>query len=118
MITFESHLNFGQVSQQAKTAMTMAIQMMMNDIQSISLPLTPMSKNGGHLRNAVSRQMVTPELGVIKWHAPYAEYQERGFTTGPVMHYTTPGTQAHFVRDSLERVIPKFPEYLRAGGLV
>ena len=30
----------------------------------------------------------------------YAWYQERGYTSGPVTHYTTPGTQAHYLQTS------------------
>lgn len=30
----------------------------------------------------------------------YAWYQERGYTSGPVRHYTTSGTQAHYLQES------------------
>lgn len=30
----------------------------------------------------------------------YAYYQERGYTSGPVRHYTTAGTQAHYLKES------------------
>ena len=35
----------------------------------------------------------------------YAWYQERGYTSGPVRFYTTPGTQAHYLETASERVI-------------
>ena len=38
----------------------------------------------------------------VGFSAKYAPYQERGFTSGPVRRYTTPGTQAHFLRDSVD----------------
>lgn len=41
----------------------------------------------------------------VGYSASYAWYQERGYTTGPVRHYTTPGTQAHYLSDSVNSAL-------------
>lgn len=102
--------------QQIENACSLAIRMLMEDVHAYSTPITPYKE--GNLRTSVSKQMISPMLGIIKWHAPYAEYQERGYTTGPVVHYTTPGTHAHFVEESVNQALPKLPQYLRMGGLI
>lgn len=102
--------------QQVENACSFAIRMLMEDTHTYSIPITPYKE--GNLRTSVSKQMLSPTMGSIKWHAPYAEYQERGFTTGPVTHYTTPGTHAHFVEESVEQAMLKLPQYLRLGGLI
>ena len=106
--------------QKVENAASIAIRMMMEDVHSLSTPITPKSSppNGGTLRTSVTKNMATPLLGIMKWHAPYAEYQERGYTTGPVRHYTTPGTHAHFIEESVNQAILRFPQYIRMGGLV
>jgi len=38
----------------------------------------------------------------VGYTADYAWYQERGYTSGPVRRYTTPGTQAHYLKDSVD----------------
>ena len=106
--------------QQIENACSLAIRMLMEDVHTHSTPITPKrpAPVGGTLRTSVSKQMVSPLVGVMKWHAPYAEYQERGYTTGPVVHYSTPGTHAGFVEESVNQALPKFPQYLRMGGLI
>ncbi len=117
-ITVPIHLE-GAV-QQVENACSIAIRMMMEDIHTLANPITPKrpAPIGGNLRTSVSKQMLSPTVGMIKWHAPYAEYQERGYTTGPVTHYSTPGTHAHFVEESVEKVIQRIPQYLKYGGLI
>lgn len=41
----------------------------------------------------------------IGYTAPYAWYQERGYTTGPVRRYTTAGTQAHYLETALKSAL-------------
>lgn len=93
----------------------MALRLIMDDVHRESNPKTPMK--GGHLRAAVSKRMETPTRAVMDWNAPYAAYQERGYTSGPVRNYTTPGTSAWFAKDSVESVASRFAKYLALGGL-
>ena len=109
-------LKFDQATQQVENAASLAIRFMMEDLHTLANPITPYKT--GNLRTSVSKQLPSKLVGVVKWHAPYAEYQERGFTTGPVLHYTTPGTHAHFVEQSLNTVVQKIPQYIRMGGLI
>lgn len=102
--------------QKVENAASIAIRMMMEDVHSLSNPITP--KKEGTLRASVSKQMAGPLLGIMKWHAPYAEYQERGYGKYPFIHYTTPGTHAHFIEESVNQSIARFPQYIKMGGLV
>lgn len=115
-VSVRPSLNLMGAEQQVENAFSSAIRMLMEDIHAHSTPITPYKE--GTLRTSVSKQMIAPLTGAIKWHAPYAEYQERGYTTGPVTHYTTPGTHAHFIEESVTQALPKLPQYLRMGGLI
>lgn len=119
-IKYNVNFKLNNAVQQVENACSIAIRMMMEDIHTYSTPITPKrpAPVGGNLRTSVSKQMVSPTVGIMTWHAPYAEYQERGYTTGPVVHYSTPGTHAHFVEESVNKVIPRLAEYLKMGGLV
>lgn len=119
-MTSNVRIKLDGVTQQVENACGMAIRFMMEDIHNHSTPITPMrpSPVGGTLRASVSKQMINPKLGIIKWHAPYAEYQERGFTTGPVRNYSTPGTHAHFVEESVNQAMAKLPKFIKMGGLI
>ena len=118
-ITINSNLHLESAEQQVENACSLAIRMLMEDTHIHSTPITPKRPDpiGGNLRTSVSKQMPTPLLGIIKWHAPYAEYQERGYTTGPVTHYSTPGTHAHFIEESVNHAMANLPQYLKMGGL-
>ena len=102
-------LKFDQATQQVENSAALAIRFMMEDLHSLANPITPYKT--GNLRASVSKQMPGKLVGIVKWHAPYAEYQERGFTSGPVRRYTTPGTHAHFVQESLDTVVNNIPQY-------
>ena len=115
-MSISMQLKLNQVPEKAQNACQIAIRTMMEDVHTWSGPITPYKT--GNLRTSVSKQMPTPLLGIIKWHAPYAEYQERGYTSGPIVNYTTPGTHAHFVEESVRRVMDRLPHYLRFGGLI
>ena len=114
-----THLKFDSATQKVQNAASFAIRMMMEDTHTLANPITPYKDNG--LRTSVSKQMETPLKGVMKWNVPYAQYQERGMRadgTRVVRNYTTPGTHAHFVEESVEKVVQKVPMYLKAGGLI
>lgn len=110
------NLKFDQAYQRIENACAIAIRQMMEDVHTLSTPITPYK--GGHLRTSVSKQMVSPTVGVMTWHAPYAEYQERGYGKYPFVHYTTPGTHAGFIEESINRVVAQLPRYIQLGGLV
>ena len=93
-----------------------AIRLMLEDIHREANPITPYREGG--LRTMVTKTMVAPRHGRIQWSAPYAEYQERGYTTGPVTHYTTPGTHAHFAEESVKKVIGRAGNYFKQAGVI
>ena len=86
------------------------------DVHRRSNPITPLAETK-MLRTAVVKNVVGNSKAFIEWRAPYAEYQERGYTTGPVTHYTTPGTHAHFAEESVKAVMDNLITYARQGGL-
>ena len=113
-------LKTDQAIDQVENSVAVAIRLMMEDVHRLSTPVTPKRPDpiGGTLRTAVTKTMPSKMVGIMKWHVPYADYQERGFTTGPVRNYSTPGTHAHFIAESIEKVVPKIGTYLRMGGLI
>lgn len=118
-MTMTTHLRIGEVPQQAQNACQIAIRMMMEDAHNLSTPITPYKEGG--LRTSVTKQMPTPLLGIMTWNVPYAQYQEKGMRadgTHIVRNYTTPGTHAHFVEESLNKVAQRIPQYIRMGGLI
>ena len=94
----------------------LAIRMMLEDIHREAEPVTPYKH--GTLRTMVTKNMEGPHHGSITWFAPYAEYQERGYTSGPVTRYTIPGTHAHFAKEAVEKVIPRSRDYFVRAGAV
>lgn len=93
-----------------------AIRLMIEDIHREANPITPYRE--GALRTMVLKRMEAPNHGSIEWQAPYAEYQERGYTTGPVVRYTTPGTHAHFAEESVNKVVSQADKYFRQAGVI
>lgn len=88
------------------------MRQMIEDIHRVSRPITPMLT--GDLRQDVKKS--TQRLGnlvrgEIEWQRPYSWYQERGYTSGPVRKYTTPGTRAHFAETSVKEVTAKADKY-------
>lgn len=77
----------------------LAIRFMLEAVHRSSRPNTPMLT--GQLRGDVEKSVVG-STGKIKWGKKYAWYQERGYTSGPVRRYTTPGTGAHFAENAIE----------------
>lgn len=103
-----------QVKFMTQNQLSLMIRLMIEDIHMKSVYKTPFKH--GDLRAMVGKQ-VNGKTGIIEWRAPYAEYQERGYTSGPVRHYTTPGTQAHFAEESVEEVVANVNEYIRKVGI-
>lgn len=114
MIT--KRLNGSKLMAEMDGNIDMAIRLMLEDIHREANPITPYRQ--GALRTMVLKQIVAPNHGRITWYAPYAEYQERGYTTGPVTHYTTPGTHAHFAEESVEKVLSRARDYFKQAGVM
>lgn len=88
------------------------MRQLIEDIHRVSRPITPMLT--GELRGDVRKQVSKlgdNVRGEIEWHRPYAWYQERGYTNGPVRRYTTPGTSAHFAEISVKEVTARSDKY-------
>lgn len=84
------------------------MRQLLEDIHKTSRPITP--KLTGDLRGDVRKKVSklgNRIIGIIEWQRPYAWYQERGYTSGPVKRYTTPGTKAHFAAISVKKVTSK-----------
>ncbi len=88
------------------------MRQMIEDIHRTSRPITPMLT--GDLRGDVKKtvgKVGKTIRGTIHWRRPYAWYQERGYTNGPVRRYTTPGTHAHFAEESVKEVTKSSKKY-------
>jgi hypothetical protein len=95
--------NFKDKTAKVELSTLSGMRQMIEDIHRISRPITPMLT--GDLRADVLKSVSkigSIIRGVIEWHRPYAWYQERGYTSGPIKRYTTPGTQAHFAETSVK----------------
>lgn len=111
-VEYISKTNLVKANQAQK--MSLAVRLMIEGIHQKSVYKTPFRH--GDLRAMVAKQ-INGKTGIIEWRAPYAEYQERGYTTGPVRHYTTPGTQAHFAEESVKEVMQNAQNYIRQAGI-
>ena len=106
------NFDFKSKSAKGKIAAQAGMRQMLEDIHKTSRPITP--KLTGDLRGDVEKSVSkTGETirGVIHWKRPYAWYQERGYTSGPVRRYTTPGTKAHFAEESVKKVTKRAKKY-------
>lgn len=107
---FDFKAKASKVELQTQTGMRRLIE----DIHKKSRPITPMSAGGGDLRGDVKKsvkKLGKRVVGIIEWQRPYAWYQERGYTSGPVKRYTTPGTRAHFASTSVKEVTAHTRKY-------
>lgn len=98
--------DFNGKTRLAKMRATTGMRQMLEDIHRTSRPITPKLTGDlrGDVQKTVSKRGSEVIRGVIEWKRPYAWYQERGYTSGPVRRYTTPGTSAHFAEKSVKKV--------------
>ena len=106
--------NTERIIQERRQRIALAIRFALADIHRKSTPVTP--KLSGQLRTNI-RKSVRGLRGRIHWGAKYAEYQERGYTSGKVRRYTTPGTSAHFAERSVKDTAKQLHTYVRKVGL-
>lgn len=97
-----------------KQKSSLAIRFMLDGIHRESRPKTPMKT--GQLRGDVNKS-VQGQTGAIKWGKKYAWYQERGYTSGKVRRYTTPGTGKSFAQNAVKKVTKEGRQYFRKAGL-
>ncbi len=106
--------NTGRIISEMDNKKSLAIRFMIEAVHRESRPNTP--KLTGQLRGDVSKS-VTGSRGRIHWGKSYAWYQERGYTSGKVRRYTTPGTNAHFAENAVKAVSKDSMKYFRMAGL-
>jgi hypothetical protein len=108
----QGDFNFKDKATKVELNTLSGMRQMIEDIHRVSRPLTPMLT--GDLRGDVIKSTAKVGniiRGEIEWHKFYAWYQERGYTSGPVRRYTTPGTQAHFAETSVKEVTARADKY-------
>lgn len=93
-----------------KQNLTNAIEAMADGIMKIAMVKAP--RQYGNLRDSAHINRISPTEREIIFNAKtkdgsksYAWYQERGYTSGPVRHYTTPGTQAHYLEETGNQIV-------------
>lgn len=108
-----------QLTSETSNKAALAIRFMIEDIHRKSTPKTPMKT--GQLRADVRKNVnkqVNGAKGRITWGKRYAYYQERGYTSGPVKNYTTPGTGAQFAQNAVKDVVKDSRAYFKRAGLL
>jgi len=108
----EGSFNFNDKVAKVQLQTLSGMRQMIEDIHRTSRPITPMLTGDlrGDVKKTVSRDG-DHVRGIIEWARPYAWYQERGYTNGPVRRYTTPGTHAHFAEESVKEVTKDSKKY-------
>lgn len=106
------NFDFRDKTRKVEMSTMSGMRQLLEDIHRVSRPITPMLT--GDLRSDVIK--IVSKLGniirgTIEWHRPYSWYQERGYTSGPVRKYTTPGTKAHFAEESVKTVTSSSKRY-------
>lgn len=107
--------NTPRIISEKENAASLAVRFAIEDIHRKSTAGTP--KRTGALRADI-RKRVTGTKGRIQWGRHYAEYQERGYTSGPVKRYTTPGTGPRFAETAAREVGSDPKKYFKMAGLV
>lgn len=90
-----------QASSLIKGKASLGLRKMADDVVKTARPNTPMKY--GDLRNSVVRQVLGLH-GTVQWTRNYAQFQERGYSSGPIRKYTTGGTGAHFAENAVKTV--------------
>lgn len=79
------------------------------------VPYSGDNENRDHLRDNV-----TETADTITYEMPYAHAQYVGFTTGPVVNYTTPGTGPYWADEMLtaerDDVLKEVADYIKTHG--
>lgn len=102
--------NSAQLISEVDNKTSLGIRFMLDAIQRISNPKTPMKH--GNLRADVIKS-VEGKTGYITWDKNYAIYQEKKQFT----HYTTSGTGPHFAEDAVKEVVKNGATYFRMAGM-
>lgn len=105
--------NTDLVISEHENKVSLALRFGIEDIHRISTENTP--RLTGQLRADI-RKSATGKVGKIVWGKEYARYQERGYTSGKVRRYTTPGTGAHFAENAAKKVGDNPEKYFRMVG--
>lgn len=108
----QGNFNFNDKISKVELRTQTGMRRMLEDIHRTARPITP--KLTGDLRGDVEKtvkKLGKVIRGVIHWKRPYSWYQERGYTSGPVKRYTTPGTSAHFAEISVKKVTSNSKKY-------
>lgn len=106
--------NTEQILSERRAKVSLLVRFGIEGIHREAGPNTP--KKHGLLRANVRKQVMGPK-GKITWGQNYAWYQERGYTSGPVKRYTTPGTNGHFAENAALKVDNDKHKYFRMVGL-
>jgi len=106
--------NTALILSERRNKVSLAVRFGIEAIHRESTSITP--KLTGQLRADI-RKKVSGKRGRITWGKHYARYQERGYTSGPVRRYTTPGTGAHFAEKSAKKVGNNPLKFLKMAGL-
>jgi len=114
-MTYKIKDNTEQIISEKNNGTGLAIRFMLDAIHRESRPTTP--KLSGQLRGDVTKRVINTR-GSIKWGKKYAWYQERGYTSGPVRNYTTPGTGKHFAQNAVKSVVKDARKYFKQAGLL
>jgi hypothetical protein len=92
------------------------LRYLLDDVDDNARPITP--KRSGQL----SRSTLKTVQGLhasIAWIKEYAGAQEAGFTRGhPMIHYTTPGTGAHYAQTAVNISVGKSDQILRKARVM
>lgn len=103
-----------RIKSENSNKVSLALRFGIEAIHRESTEVTP--KLTGQLRSDI-RKSVTGKRGKITWGKKYAVYQERGYTSGQVRRYTTPGTGAHFAEKAARKVGSDPKKFFKMAGL-
>ena len=107
--------NHPKIQASTSQAVNLALRFMVDAIDKQAFRKTP--KDQGELRKNILKN-VSGHSAFIKWKSEYAAYQERGYTSGPVRRYTTPGTGPHFAENAVDKVTSQANVYLKKARVI
>lgn len=106
--------NTDRILSERSNKVALAIRFALDGIHRASTDATP--KLSGQLRADINKRVVG-KRGTIRWGKKYAYWQERGYTSGPVRRYTTPGTGKDFAKNAARKEGNNPRKYLNMVGL-